>query len=147
MNCWGTYTRFLVENQILYYFSVFFFTIFSSTNGFQENYDFSFANILPHGVCSAVYHPQHSLLILGSLTGQGQRTSAGLLMWKENQVKKSGFVLIFFLSIVVVLIFRFFFLLQMSLVQLPFMVWLLGGFSQDILITISLKMTAHSWSK
>lgn len=30
-------------------------------------------------------------------------------MWKENQVKKSGFVLIFFLSIVVVLIFRFFF--------------------------------------
>lgn len=108
MNCWGTYTRFLVENQILYYFSVFFFTIFSSTNGFQENYDFSFANILPHGVCSAVYHPQHSLLILGSLTGQGQRTSAGLLMWKENQVKKSGFVLIFFLSIVVVLIFVFF---------------------------------------
>lgn len=146
MNCWGTNTRFLVENQILYYFSVFFFTIFSSTNGFQENYDFSFANILPHGVCSAVYHPQHSLLILGSLTGQRQRTSAGLLMWKENQVKKSGFVLIFFVSIVVVLI-SFFFLLQMSLVQLPFMVWLLGGFSQDILITISLKMMAHSWSK
>ena len=87
-----------------YSFSLF----FSSTNGFQENYDFSFANILPHGVCSAVYHPQHSLLLLGSLTGQGQRTSAGLLMWKENQVKKSGFVLIFFLSIVVVLIFVFF---------------------------------------
>lgn len=100
-----------------YSFSLF----FSSTNGFQENYDFSFANILPHGVCSAVYHPQHSLLILGSLTGQGQRTSAGLLMWKENQVEKSGFVLIFFVSIVVVLIFVFF-LLQMSLVQLPFMV-------------------------
>lgn len=30
-------------------------------------------------------------------------------MWKENQVKKSGFVLIFFVSIVVVLIFVFFF--------------------------------------
>ena len=29
-------------------------------------------------------------------------------MWKENQVKKSGFVLIFFVSIVVVLIFVFF---------------------------------------
>lgn len=87
-----------------YSFSLF----FSSTNGFQENYDFSFANILPHGVCSAVYHPQHSLLLLGSLTGQGQRTSAGLLMWKENQVKKSGFVLIFFVSIIVVLIFVFF---------------------------------------
>lgn len=109
MNYWGTYTRFLVENQIYitskYSFSLF----FSSTNGFQKNYDFSFANILPHGVCNAVYHPQHSLLLLGSLTGQGQRTSAGLLMWKENQVKKSGFVLIFFVSIVVVLIFVFFY--------------------------------------
>lgn len=119
MNCWGTYTRFLVENQILYYFSVFFFTIFSSTNGFQENYDFSFANILPHGVCSAVYHPQHSLLLLGSLTGQGQRTSAGLLMRKENQVKKSGFVLIFFCFNWSCFNFRFFFYCRWALSSFP----------------------------
>ncbi|XP_022807104.1 neuroblastoma-amplified sequence-like isoform X1 [Stylophora pistillata] len=63
----------------------------SATNGFQKNYSFSFANILPHGVCSVVYHPKHSLLIIGSLTSQGQRASAdelcpaslyGLTTWR-----------------------------------------------------------------
>ena len=63
---------------------------FSSTNGFQENHTFSFADILPHGVCSAVYHPQHSLLIIGSLIGQGQRNSTGEYKKKCKTVCKTG---------------------------------------------------------
>lgn len=58
--------------------------LYSSTNGFQENHSFSFANVLPHGVCSVVYHPQYSLLIVGSLTGQGQRNSTGKLTERDK---------------------------------------------------------------
>lgn len=56
-----------------------FFFVYSPTNGFQDNHSFSFTNVLPCGVCSVVYHPQHSLLILGSLIGHGQRNSTGEL--------------------------------------------------------------------
>ena len=63
---------------------------YSSTNGFQENHTFSFANVLPHGVCSAVYHPQHSLLIIGSLIGQGQRNSTGEYEKKLTIILPSG---------------------------------------------------------
>ena len=67
---------------------------FSSTNGFQENHTFSFANVLPHGVCSAVYHPQHSLLIIGSLIGQCQKNSTGEYKkkqsWQVDTVCKTG---------------------------------------------------------
>ena len=74
-------SRFLIRAIILFLIIIvrYFFTFFSLTNGFQENHSFSFASILPHGVCCVVYHPQHSLLIVGSLTGQGQRMSVGKL--------------------------------------------------------------------
>ncbi|KAM7430043.1 hypothetical protein ABFA07_019200 [Porites harrisoni] len=47
----------------------------SPTHGYQENHSFSFSSILPNRVCSVVYHPQHKLLILGSVVHQNNRTS------------------------------------------------------------------------
>lgn len=79
----GSQLKFKFQINVIL-FKYFLSLFFSATNGFQKNYSFSFANILPHGVCSVVYHPKHSLLIIGSLTSQGQRASGGLLMWKEN---------------------------------------------------------------
>ena len=69
----------------------------SPTNGFQENHTFSFYNVLPHVVCSVVYHPQHKLLILGSVVGQGHKSTAGV--FKEQQF--ISYLIMFEISVIV----------------------------------------------
>ena len=41
-------------------------TLCSPINGFQANHSFSFGGVLPHGVCTVLYHPQHNMLIVGT---------------------------------------------------------------------------------